>query len=151
MAFPHSPIDLLLCLDFDGVLSPGNTGTLRYAEPLAEVLDAHGSVAVLLTTNWRDTHSPPELLEWLPARLSRRVVGQAPRTPHGDSSGGRQREIELWARGRHIRKLLALDDVASLYSPGWRHLHLVDGRSGLDREEMGRFLGALERAPAWSG
>lgn len=146
---PTPTIDLLVGLDFDGVLSPGNTGTLRYAENLADLLEEFPESRVLLTTNWRDTHSSDELLEWLPPKLARRVVGQTPSTFPGDAPGARQKEIELWTSGRSIRRLIALDDVASLYRPGWRYLHLVDGRNALDRDEMARLRPSLQAALPW--
>lgn len=86
----------ILFLDFDGVLSPGNTGTLRYANDLATLLERHPHVRVVLTTNWRALESFAELKQWLPAALADKVVDAAPMLPGGECAGGRQMEIEAW-------------------------------------------------------
>lgn len=150
MSLTQASIPLLLGLDFDGVLSPGNSGTLRYAQNLADLLNGEFPQArVLLTTNWRRTNTAEELLDWLPPALADKVVGQAPLTDTGEAPGGRQREIEAWVRTRKIERLLAIDDTATLYAPNWKHLHLVDGRRALDAEAMACLRLALAVAPGW--
>lgn len=122
----------VLFLDFDGVLSPGNTGTLRYAKDLAVLLERHPHVKVVLTTNWRARESLVELKEWLDPALACKVIDAAPMLPHGDHSGGRQMEIEAWLLRNRAKSWLALDDTAALYRPGCPWLFLTEGRHALD-------------------
>lgn len=135
-----------LFLDFDGVLSPGNTGTLRHAKDLAALLEPYPQVGVVLTTNWRARESLEGLLEWLAPALAQRVVGAAPMLPGGDGPGGRQREVEAWLASHPTRAWLALDDTAALYEPGCPWLFLTESRNALDAATCARLATRLQSA-----
>ena len=122
----------ILFLDFDGVLSPGNTGTLRYAPALAAALREFPALEVVLSTNWREREPLEDLLGWLPAELAGRVIGATPVLTEGDGRGARQREIEAWLRQHPSRTWLAVDDTAELFAPGCPWLFMTDGRQALD-------------------
>lgn len=132
-----------LFLDFDGVLSAGNTGTLRYAKELAALLAPYPHLGVVLTTNWRSRESLRSLKEWLDPALARRVVDAAPQLPDGDAPGGRQREIEAWLAGRRARAWLALDDTAVLYQAGCPWLFLTESKDALDAPTRARLAQRL--------
>lgn len=132
-----------LFLDFDGVLSPGNTGTLRYAKELALLLAPYPDLGVVLTTNWRSRESLRSLKDWLDPALARRVVDAAPQLPDGDAPGGRQREIEAWLAGRQARAWLALDDTAVLYQAGCPWLFLTESKDALDAPTRARLAQRL--------
>lgn len=122
----------ILFLDFDGALSPGNTGTLRHAPDLARLLEPYPHVELVLTTNWRARESLSDLADYLRPALGRRVYDKTPILPGGEDRGGRQMEIEHWLAENPTKAWLAIDDTASLFRPDCPWLFLTDSKHALD-------------------
>ena len=60
-ALQRAPRGPVLMLDIDGVLHPGQSGTLIYLPLLETWLRAHPDVDVVISSNWRETHTLDEL------------------------------------------------------------------------------------------
>ena len=100
---PRGPV---LMLDIDGVLHPGQSGTLIYLPLLETWLLAHPAVDVVISSNWRETHTLDELRAFFSIELRERVIGCTPVLP--DST--RLDEILLVVRKYDITQWAALDD-----------------------------------------
>ena len=138
----------ILFLDFDGVLSPGNTGTLRHAAALAALLEEFPATRVVLSTNWRESEPLEELVGWLPPALARRVVGATPVLPGGHTQGGRQRECEEWLRVNPAVRWLAVDDTVTLFDGACPWLFETSSRCALDANALSQLRIALYAAGA---
>lgn len=146
MAIPYS---FLIFLDFDGVLHRGTSGTFRKVPLLDSLLAANPRTGIVLTTNWRMSEDFDSLRAYFtnPVTASRifDVVDDVPVTRHGQ----RQREIESWLdTHRYYGQFVALDDSASLFDTGWRHLVLTDAREGLTEGDIAEVAQRICRAGA---
>lgn len=97
----RAPARRVLMLDIDGVLHPAQAGSLIYMPLLADWLRKHGGVDVVISSNWKDTHTLAQLKAMFPGDLQERVIGTTP-----DCRGRREdqilelverHDIELWA------------------------------------------------------
>lgn len=144
----------VIFLDFDGVLHRGTSGTFRKLPLLDELLARHPQLALVPSTNWRQSHDLEGLREYFTPISAGRIVGVTPDLPVS-RHGWRQREIEAWlAANRHVTHFVALDDSPDLFQARWPHLLLTDGREGLTPGDIAvleeRILAARLRAPAAS-
>lgn len=139
----------LLFLDFDGVLHPASahqSAPFSRAPLLVEAL-AERDVAIVLSSSWRFGYEYPKLLAFLPAALSRRVVGMTGEPQFGEH--GRYQEILHWLRGRGAgRDWRALDDAAFEFPERCPELILCDPNVGIDQvavRELHRWLNGIGR------
>lgn len=135
----------ILFLDFDGVLSPGSSGTLRHAADLARLLEPYPDVRVVLSTNWRETEPLQHLKDGLDPALAERVIDATPVLPGNREPGGRQREIEAWLSQHPASSWLALDDMPDLYQPNCPWLFATAPRDALDPPAQQRLTLRLAR------
>ncbi len=145
----------LLFLDFDGVLHSGNGGgVFLRVHLLWQILRARPEVVVVLSTSWRETYPPDELVDFCTANggedLALRFIGQTPRPirEFGRNIPGRvyarHDEIKLWLQDHgHGRPWLALDGDARLFEPDCPNLYLVRGKGGLTDADVVRILERL--------
>ncbi len=130
----------LLFLDFDGVLHPCLAGTFIYMERFEVFLRAHPQLRVVLSTSWRCDHPWEQLLALFSPDLRDRFIGA---TPNFEVLGGpavREREIQAWRAANRVQSLrwAALDDDASLFSPGCPQLVLCETVRGLRPQQLAK-------------
>ncbi len=76
---PDCPVfDAVVFLDFDGVLHPRTQGTFRAVPLLQAWLQTRPAVHVVVSSNWRMSHSLDALRELFEAPLSQRIVDALP-------------------------------------------------------------------------
>lgn len=116
----RSPRGPVLMLDFDGVLHPAQAGTLIYLPVLEAWLRRHPDVDVVVSSNWRDTHTLDELRSLFSVDIQPRVIGTTPTIEDA------YREDEILALVHHygIASWAALDDQVSQF-PRTAAAHLV--------------------------
>lgn len=114
---PRGPV---LMLDIDGVLHPGQSGTLIYLPMLETWLREHPVVDVVISSNWRETHTLDGLRGFFSVDLRPRVIGCTPVLPDAH----REDEILFAAREYGITTWAALDDRAQEF-PATAASHLV--------------------------
>lgn len=138
----YKPIDVaVLYLDFDGVLHPGEVyrirgqivlqcegiGLFEWAPLLAEYLEPHPDVRIVLSTSWVRVLSFTGARARLPAALAERVIGA---TWHSAMDQdwwrglSRYEQISRHAQRHRIARWLAVDDDAQGWPQEW-HSHLV--------------------------
>lgn len=120
----------VLFLDFDGVMHPAENGSFCNLPNLQRALASCPEVDVVLSTNWRINSDPEKLLSNFPCEIRSRVVDVTPVL--GEGPYERQSECEAYIADKQVRFAIVLDDDASLFSPGWPLLMLVDRYVGLD-------------------
>lgn len=124
----------LLALDFDGVLSPGISGTLCYMDVLCRWLRDHPSVEVVITSNWREQESLAELWRYFPPDIKPRIKGA---TPVLGGKAARYAEIQAWRfETGHQGPWCALDDREELFPKDCPFLVLVNGAYGLRAQHL---------------
>lgn len=121
----------LLFLDFDGVLHPCTAGTFIYLDRFQDFLRKHPDLGVVLSTSWRLDYPWEELLGFFAPDLRARLLGATPELPDGPAV--REKEIHAWLSANQCGHLLwaALDDDASLFSPGCPNLVQCETIRGL--------------------
>lgn len=129
----RAPRPHVLFLDIDGVLHPGYSETLAYLPNLEEVLRRNPAIDVVISSTWRETSSFGYLLSLFSEDIRHRIVGV---TPVMEGDAVREREIMEFVKRHRIRRWLAVDDSAELFSEGWPHLLLTDRISGLSGESI---------------
>lgn len=146
------PTDLLLYLDYDGVLHPedvyrhpkrgiylaskyGGHELFEHAELLADELEPHPDIRVVLSTSWVRVLRFKRAVSYLPERLKARVIGA---TFHSSMSQGhfldlsRGQQVLADASRRRATRWLALDDDAEHWPVSHReHLVHTDPVDGL--------------------
>jgi len=135
--------ELILFLDFDGVLHPdppNRTAPLFCRAPLLqEWLAQKPQVYVVISSTWRLTRTLGELKQFFPA-WGDRIMGVTPDIPYEEFQ--RQHECETWMR-MHSKPWvpwLALDDRAWNFRPFERRLILTERKTGLTAEDLCRLL-----------
>lgn len=97
----RAPARRVLMLDIDGVLHPAQSGSLIYLPLLEAWLREQTCVDVVVSSNWKNTHTVEQLRRFFSVDLRDRVLGTTP-----DCRGVRedqilalveQYDIELWA------------------------------------------------------
>lgn len=127
-------LPFILFLDFDGVLHPRCTGTMRYAPQLEALLADFPNVRVVVTSTWRLSHDLEDLRGWFSRAFAPRVIDVTPYL--GEGAGVRQREIEQWLQAHAVRGWLAVDDEAQLFSPACPNLYITSSKEGLDQNAL---------------
>ena len=122
----------LLFTDFDGVMHPCNAGSFVYLERYQDFLRKHPSVHPVLSTTWRLDHAWDYLMAMFAADLRSRFLGATPAL-NETLPAVREQEIMAWRRAHRLEHLpwAALDDDASLFTPGCPNLVLCETVRGL--------------------
>lgn len=129
----------IIFLDFDGVLH-GDLGNSFTKLPLFEnYLSQMPDVEVVISSAWRETMEFEDLKNIFSASLRHRIIGITPVLDIGYTQGGRQKEIETFldtqSLNEHNAAWIALDDIESLFTVGYKYLILVDPVIGLTDKE----------------
>lgn len=125
---PSGPV---LFLDIDGVLHPGQSGTRVLLPLLERWLLANPSVEVVISSNWRETHTQRELDELFSQELRRRVLGGTP-VLEGEL---RLDEILCVVREYGIARWAAVDDYTPEF-PDTRRLVATQYQQGLTPQSL---------------
>lgn len=138
-----------LFLDIDGVLHPEpacSKTAFCQRNILIQLLDARPQLSVVISSDWRLTHSLNEIAGMILVErldLRQRFVGI---TPYLEACQheyrGRERECLSWldAAGLGDARWLAVDDVAGNFTYGSRQVFLTDYRTGLTQNDLGKLL-----------
>lgn len=139
----------ILFLDFDGVTHPEPCypDNLLCRLPLIEeVLRAHPTVSIVISSSWRDAYTFEELRAFFSADLAPRVIGVTPsiKRPSGDWLPGqvpqyeREWECDSWMRQNRPwgTPWLAIDDRAHWFRPDCSELLLTDSSVGFQLEDQ---------------
>lgn len=143
MNYPNSgpPDELILFLDFDGVLHPEGVGAeleFCHLDNFEQVMREFSQVQIVVSSSWRLGESIEDLRSHFSIDIQDRIVGITQRLPEFDSMRGpRQRECEAWvSEHRPQARWLALDDRAQYFDARCQHLvlipHVHDGGAGLE-------------------
>jgi hypothetical protein len=139
---------MILFLDFDGVLHPFPMGPtdchFSATLPLWKVLDKIPDASVVITSTWRERYSFAELVGLLMAhggeRFASRFIGVTPimESPTDYVPGIRQREIESWLIENAAEQgpYVILDDIEEYFDSTCKNLYLVDGVTGLTKDDV---------------
>lgn len=131
----------VLMLDVDGVLHPGQSGSLCYLPLLEEWLRENPVVDVVISSNWRDSHTFDELLSLFSADLQERVIGTTPNI----EDGYREDEILALVRKYSIAHWAALDDREQEFpTAGHDHLVATEYLYGLKTQHLERLMQNLK-------
>lgn len=143
--------EMILFLDFDGVLHPRAPGKALFSNlaRLEAVLREFEFVEVVITSTWRENMSFEELQALFSPDIRPRVIGvtpvveiEFPAGPHGT----REEEIRLFLeQGKYQeRSWLALDDEERLFQPGGANLVICPTQIGFDEEAEKRLRKRLQ-------
>lgn len=136
----RSPIGPVLMLDFDGVLHPAQSGTLLYAPLLEAWLRTHPTVDVVISSNWRDTHTLDELRNRFAVDMRERIIGTTPST----TTGYREDEILELVSKHNITRWAALDDRPDQFpTTGKTHLVVTEYFDGISPSHLTRVAALL--------
>jgi HAD domain in Swiss Army Knife RNA repair proteins len=102
----RQPQEMVLMLDFDGVLHPAQSGTLLYLPMLESWLRKHGRIDVVISSNWKDRDSFSDLAALFSEDLRERVIGTTPTL----QDAYREEEVLALVARYDIRSWVALDD-----------------------------------------
>ncbi len=131
LALQRAPRGPVLMLDIDGVLHPGQSGTLIYLPLLETWLRAHPDVDVVISSNWRETHTLDELRNFFSIELRERVIGCTPVLPNST----RLDEILFVVREYGITQWAALDDRVQDF-PDARRLVATEYLDGITGDSL---------------
>jgi hypothetical protein len=156
---PERGGDLILFLDFDGVLHPdpcSNPARLFERAPLlAETLTEFPEVCIVLSTSWRTSRTIDELVAPLPPLLRPRVIGVTPLFSEFDAPThlmpySRHAECVRWLleNRQYDRDWLALDDRPYWFAPYCELLVQCDPFIGFTEQVAARLRTALLRQRA---
>lgn len=142
-------IEILLFLDFDGVLHPHEHYRQAYFSCLPRLeglLHAYPGVKIVVTSSWRESFDLHELRRLFSAGIAPRVVGM---TQCIDDSKPfrRYREIQQFLAQHALLHApwLALDDMAFHYPQPCPQLILCNLRTGFGEEEECRMRPLLDQ------
>jgi hypothetical protein len=145
--------DLILFLDYDGVLHPNEVyryhsrgivleceghDLFEYAEILAEMIASHPKVTTVLSTSWVPELGFDRARSYLPDALNQRVHGATWHSALYDKttwfSLARYEQIAAYVRRHALKNWIAIDDDDHGWADNQRH-HLVhtDELEGLSK------------------
>lgn len=130
----------VIFLDFDGVLHPGFSETFCHMDAFAEVLRGFPHVDVVISSSWRQSTRPGDLLSLFPKDLHDRICGI---TPSMSGPFARHREICEFAGRWGLRRWVALDDDPTLFPTDCDYLLLMRSCDGLDATNIERLRARL--------
>lgn len=135
----------ILFPDFDGVMHPGTSGTMRHVPKFEAFLARYPDVLLVPSSNWRETESLDDLRNWFSPAFASRIIDVTP-VLHLPGRGSRQTEIETWLGQHPARHWRAIDDDASLFRPDCRWLITTDPRTGLNDETFRQLAQVFDAA-----
>lgn len=127
----RGPRGSVVFLDIDGVLHRYQSGALDRLDLFESWLREHNDIDVVISSNWRVTHTQQQLLDLFSPDLRWRVIGVTPVLPERD----RYEEISAVVRRYAIRTWAALDDDESLFARKG-NLVLTDPATALTTENL---------------
>lgn len=155
-----------LFLDYDGVLHPGEVYLVRgkgvvlrneghtlfeYADALADALEAHKDVQIVLSTSWVAMLDFKRAKKRLPTRLQDRIKGA---TWHSSFDRGywqqltRFQQIYQYANRHNLSDWLALDDDDEGWPEHKRH-HLIHTDEQLGLGDESALIDLKNRLERW--
>ena len=143
----------LIFLDFDGVLHSvrSNARLFEHIGRMAQVLEAHPEVRVVVSSSWRNAHDE-EALQGFLRPLAERMLGLTPQL----AGALRQHEIEAWlndnatryaaedAAGCEVSDWIAIDDMPRLFKLSCPWLLATDPLTGMDQKAWAYLQSWLE-------
>lgn len=143
----------LIFLDFDGVLHSvrSNARLFEHVGRLAQELDAHPEVHIVVSSSWRNGHDEAAL-QGLLSPLAARMLGVTPTL----AGALRQQEIEAWLQsnteryaafepaGSEVGDWIAINDMPRLFKPGCPWLLATDPLTGMDQKSWAYLQSWLE-------
>ncbi len=132
-------IELLLFLDFDGVLHPHEhyrQACFSCLPRLEALLHDYPGVKIVVTSSWRECFDLSELRRFFSAEIAPRVIGMTPQIDDGKPFR-RYREVQLFLAQHSGLQMpwVALDDMAFHYPQPCPQLILCNLRTGFGEEE----------------
>jgi len=131
----------ILFLDFDGVLHPWvshRDDHFFYLPRLEAVLRDYPEVKIVISSDWRFTHTLERLKTKFSPDIADRVIGQTPSlTRHTvNESGLRRREARAFLKANKLSRAswLALDDRMDLWEPIDRRIIICPDEFGAAEE-----------------
>ena len=146
---------MILFLDFDGVLH--TWGSPRdeffcYLPRLEAVLREYKHVQVVVSSDWRFSHSLEELKAKFSPDIAERVIGKTPSLMQRRAAyeGLRRREATKFLNDNKLDQTLwcALDDLQELWEPIDRRIIVCPNEFGKNEE---RRLRVILEAQSWAG
>jgi hypothetical protein len=135
----------VLFLDFDGVLHPGTSGTMRLIPALEQLLACYPDVVVVISSTWRMSESLDELRAWFSPEFASRIISVTPVLDQGQSAA-RQAEAEAWLTENATAHYCAVDDETALFRPGCSWLIATNPRTGLTEQTLQALSAVFEAA-----
>lgn len=135
----------VLFLDFDGVLHPGTSGTMRLVRELERLLTRYPDVVVVISSSWRMGESLEELRAWFSPEFASRIISVTPVLDQGQPAA-RQAEAEAWLAENATVAYCALDDEPSLFRQGCPWLIATNPRTGLTEQTLEALSAVFEAA-----
>jgi hypothetical protein len=123
---PHS--GPLLFLDIDGVLHPGTSGSLIHLPRFKSVALSYSDLGIVISSTWRESWQPDQLLALFSLELHTQVVGITPVL----ADKTRYDESCAYCVQAGAVKWLAIDGRGDQFSVGCRNLFLTSVDTGLD-------------------
>jgi hypothetical protein len=128
---------MILFLDFDGVLHPFSrpNGPLSHLPYFEKVMRDFPDVDIVISSAWREGHSLEQLQQFFSEDIAACIVDVTPQLDAMDHPFIREAEIRAWLRSarRERESWVAIDDIASFFSPECESLVLVDGDAGFNK------------------
>jgi hypothetical protein len=139
---------MLLFLDFDGVLHPFSrpAGPLTLAPHFERVMRDFPQVDIVISSTWREAYPLARLRSFFSDDIAGRIIGVTPVFATTEYLHVREAEIRSWLQnnGRDDEEWVAIDDMASFFTPLCDNLILVDGEAGFSlttEQELRKRLG----------
>jgi hypothetical protein len=145
--------ELLLFLDFDGVLHPAGCDPSEHFCNLPELeslLREHPAVQIVISSTWQEAYSVRALRDRFSPDIAARIIGAIRvADPEGEAEC-RYEAIDMFLR--HIGRLrtpwIALDDAEHEFPIGCAQLVLCDSARGFDSEAKQRLDAKLRQCIA---
>ena len=135
----------ILFLDFDGVLHPlsageqldphapisdaiGNPALFCYAQTLADIIEPHRSVGIIVHSTWR-LFTPDDDIVTLLGPLGEHFSGVRPRATRYES-------IRWLVQQNRLRDFRVIDDAPSEFPRGLRELIVCDSERGISERAV---------------
>jgi len=140
--------DMLLFLDFDGVLHPVS-GSKPFQPACMEVLSSalteYPEIRVVITSSWREEKTLTELQNYLAPVLSLRVVGVTPVIDEPFLHHVRYHEVQAYLKNtmQETTPWVAIDDEPGTY-PNYAPILLTDRRHGLVERDKEKLIKLIE-------
>lgn len=130
---------MILFLDFDGVLHPGNAPVgadtdFCHIPVLEEWLRQYAYVQIVISSSWREIMKLSAIRELFSPDIRDRIIDVCPQLPYDEEYEFiRHAEILAWLEQSHYQgPWLALDDCPHFFPPDFEQLIVCQKDIGLD-------------------